>query len=425
MNPNTRAVQEVRVSLAGKVAHTVATNGAGATTITNVPYTAGTEDMDVFGTSSTKNAVTLLAEEDFGQFRVGAVDAQGQAFYAPTSWKNVFSPEAGDLDAGAVALELALENIPGNKVRDVIVKAEYTSATAPTGAVGDLNVIEKRYLVTFVPDQVNSANVGVQNTLLCDAAYGCTAAGCAPQVRMPFLYRYASTPAFSALDASQGSPVNTYTFHTGTQNNGGSYIRLDAASLPTLPLGMKPAADGQDIRILVAVQGAASAAIPADSYYVKVTYGKSVIAADKAEYDPAVLTATGPFAATGATANQAAFFGTLKGYTSSGYVPADLKASLEAAPGVILFFPARKFVTSGSYRFFEILIKLPTCTVTPFKKAGDFLDIDNVAGTIVPVDPFLENVECSNRGQCNRGSGQCECYEGYYGVACQQQTVLV
>lgn len=30
-------------------------------------------------------------------------------------------------------------------------------------------------------------------------------------------------------------------------------------------------------------------------------------------------------------------------------------------------------------------------------------------------------VECSNRGYCNRENGECECYDGYDGMACQRQ----
>jgi hypothetical protein len=37
----------------------------------------------------------------------------------------------------------------------------------------------------------------------------------------------------------------------------------------------------------------------------------------------------------------------------------------------------------------------------------------------------IENIECSGRGQCNRGSGQCECYEGYMGLNCGSQTILI
>jgi len=36
-----------------------------------------------------------------------------------------------------------------------------------------------------------------------------------------------------------------------------------------------------------------------------------------------------------------------------------------------------------------------------------------------------EKAECSNRGLCNRLNGQCECFHGYAGFSCSQQTVYV
>lgn len=36
-----------------------------------------------------------------------------------------------------------------------------------------------------------------------------------------------------------------------------------------------------------------------------------------------------------------------------------------------------------------------------------------------------ENAECSNRGYCDTGTGECHCYEGFYGHNCETQTILV
>lgn len=37
----------------------------------------------------------------------------------------------------------------------------------------------------------------------------------------------------------------------------------------------------------------------------------------------------------------------------------------------------------------------------------------------------FENYECSGRGTCNRDTGMCACYEGYFGDNCGKQSVLV
>lgn len=442
------------MSLAGTVAHTMTTN----TKAVAITVTAAVEQMDVFGTvlaaASVVNAATVLEQEGSAQFRVGFVDAVGQTYYSPTSWKAALSSEdvddaalATEQDKGAINLEMALESIPGNKVRDVSVRGEYTSATEPTvpaGAQGSANVIEKRYIVTFNPDTANSANVGLQNTLVCDSGYGCSSPGCQPIVKMPFLYRYARSSTIAALDVAPGAAA-TFEFYTGhaasSPNVGNSdaqfiakaFLRLHAESMPILPVGMSPAASGYDVRVVVAVKGGATGA--PQGYYTKAVYSNNVITADKTEFDP-----SGASSGVFSVAKAANFWGTLRGFTYRGLIPtkeADEtypKASVPDAPGVTISFPSRDMgVADGSYRFYEILIKLPTCKVTRFLRAADsgatppivedFAGINDVA--IKAVDQYLENVECSNRGQCNRGSGMCECYEGYYGLACHQQTVLV
>jgi hypothetical protein len=36
-----------------------------------------------------------------------------------------------------------------------------------------------------------------------------------------------------------------------------------------------------------------------------------------------------------------------------------------------------------------------------------------------------EDYECAGRGICDRSSGICKCFSGYFGVACDQQNALV
>ena len=45
--------------------------------------------------------------------------------------------------------------------------------------------------------------------------------------------------------------------------------------------------------------------------------------------------------------------------------------------------------------------------------------------TSVQPDALVESAECSNRGLCDRTLGQCQCFTGHYGLACEHQTVLV
>jgi hypothetical protein len=56
------------------------------------------------------------------------------------------------------------------------------------------------------------------------------------------------------------------------------------------------------------------------------------------------------------------------------------------------------------------------------------VDITEASGlfTGTPLDNYdIENMECSGRGQCDRASGACKCFEGYTGLACGDQTILI
>jgi hypothetical protein len=52
-----------------------------------------------------------------------------------------------------------------------------------------------------------------------------------------------------------------------------------------------------------------------------------------------------------------------------------------------------------------------------FNKTAPFSSARGEAGNLCHVD-------CSNRGQCDYGSGKCQCYNGYYGEACTHEDVL-
>jgi len=47
------------------------------------------------------------------------------------------------------------------------------------------------------------------------------------------------------------------------------------------------------------------------------------------------------------------------------------------------------------------------------------------AAVVSAAEAKAESARCSNRGTCDGSSGQCTCYEGFYGRACQFQTVLI
>jgi len=444
-------VQEIRITL-GSALDFDPTTYNGAATAAAVPSTQSLEGMDLFGTSDTQDFNMLQEEEGSPQLHIGAVDNSGQVYYAPTAAKAVFAKDratrtANSLtiraDPGEDSIETALENIPAFKVRNVKVTGRFTKpndASHPEYGNGITNVLEKRYLVTFIPDPTNSANFGMQNNLVCDSAYGCGNAGCQPIVRMPFLYRYAATKnEQSSIDggpSTQPSPA-LFRFYTGSRNTAADFtarkfVRLAESSMPRLPPGV--AVDTgvsvsnsirYDIRVVVAIQDPADengGDSPTDVYWTKVTYTNTNITTDVTEYwesDGSVAQAAGVFSESKATN----FVGTLNGFTSRGFIPPEKKASIPDAPGVILEFPDVNMISNDQYyKFFEILIKLPSCSVTPITEEGA---VDVGGQPIFPVDKNVENIECSNRGQCDRATGLCNCFTGYYGLACHRQSVLI
>ena len=223
-------------------------------------------------------------------------------------------------------------------------------------------------------------------------------------------------------------------FYTGVNNDDANFkarvfLRLAEGSMPRMPPGITVDTGATfsdlaryDVRVAVAVQDPhdpTDSNSPVDVYWTKTTYTNTNITTDTTEYyqNPAAQTA-GVFSA----AKSADFVGTLNGYTYRGFIPNELTASVPDAPGVIVSFGGTDVVyTDSFYKFFEILIKLPACTVTPITTAG-YIDVSG--NEVMPISPDVENVECANRGQCNRATGECQCFQGYFGIACHRQTVL-
>lgn len=59
-------------------------------------------------------------------------------------------------------------------------------------------------------------------------------------------------------------------------------------------------------------------------------------------------------------------------------------------------------------------------------KLGDDNDFDcTVSRNVLTVEDYREQAECSNRGTCDRDTGVCSCFSGYYGLACDQVTTYI
>jgi len=434
-SPTTGQTQEVRFTLGSALAHN-------PTTSVDTAYTASTEAGDLFGTTSASGFNSIRATT--GQFRVSYVDSWGQVL----TGRAVNGVLASSGTTARDSIEAALETLPANAVNNVVVTTELTSAPVAGGVA---NVLERRFLVTFVADYTNSANVGVQKNLLADEGYSCTVAGCTPMISMPFLYRYGAISSevvlgSAAVTTIAGGSNPTIQFFTGSQNlqsvftpgwtpaaASASFLRLNAASQPQLPLGI-PVDRGVsalfpnrwDIRILVAVQDPMDGVdSPVDVYYTRVIFGYNNINSDSERVGFAAGT-TGVWGTSGGSVK--AFTPTLNGFTFQGPIPSVYSSvPVAGAPGVLLQFPGQNMVVTDSYgRWFEILVKLPHTNVTAVTTYNQIVNVGGSGnGYASPVDPSVENIECSARGTCNTATGACGCFQGYAGVACQTQTALV
>lgn len=403
-------------------------------------YTASTDYMDLFGTSSSSTFAAI--RDTTGQLRLSYVDSWGGAYAAHAAGGVVASTNSLARDS----MEVALETLPNQKVRDVKIDTAMTkSGDANNGGID--NVIQRRYLITFKAQVAHSANVGLQNPLLCPSAYTCTEPGCQPMVTMPFLYRYAGTKQDTPLattiagaDIGAGSTA-TYAidFFTGDANtNAGAtarnFVRLHPDSQPQMPLGTDvdigvsaSSLKRYDMRILVAViDPVGGGDSDVDLLYTRVIYGHDSIMSNKERVGS---TTAGPWA-TGAS-----FTTTLDGFTLVGPVPLNAagsgvstKVPVPGAPGTFLQFDTsagRNYVRTDGYgRWYEIMVKLPACSVTPVTAANQVKNF-GLSTYVTPVDLNVENIECSGRGKCNRKSGACQCHTGFAGIACQSQSVLV
>jgi hypothetical protein len=95
------------------------------------------------------------------------------------------------------------------------------------------------------------------------------------------------------------------------------------------------------------------------------------------------------------------------------FPPMKLRSSIPGPYGILFEFGSDTqlgidFSGSGPFTF-SFGWRLPSCAVEVVQYAAK----------------EQEKAECSNRGICNRQSGECDCFDGYAGYSCAQQTVYV
>ena len=170
--------------------------------------------------------------------------------------------------------------------------------------------------------------------------------------------------------------------------------------------GASTADDGkhQGLVSLLVAQNAA-----ADDYYVwAMGGGKAVPTA--AVTDPADLAAAQTAAASGYT-----FIGMIEDYESTGTAyTVDISVIMPDTEVVIDTANLAATVAQVDLQF----------TTAECVGVVDVTADDN-AGGVGFNNLDVENIECSGRGECDRTAGACKCFEGYTGLACGEQTILI
>jgi hypothetical protein len=353
-------------------------------------------------------------------------------------------------------VEKALENLPNKKVKDVTVATTSTYARGAAGTCTACTTPSVTFTVEFMPDLLSSSNVGAQNLLECPAEYSCSQAGCRPKTTAPYAIRYvgmteggSGTPLVVATTAATADDIDytNYNANAYTAWSEGRIAVLHSDSEPRYPTGgvanniglnaVPPEYrfDGR-IELVVIDHPDGDTDSSALLYYRVGLFDGVQDTADNAgnDYDTAVYTFRPSErtnlkpkpeydSATGVVSSAIPGDYTLYGRIPlSGYdriaipeVPG-VWISLSSANPVATVATAEAGSADGNMVVSEIVWKLPRCSTSVYDSSNSLWQA---------VATYVENIECSGRGTCNEMTGECACYQGYYGLACSKRTTLV
>jgi hypothetical protein len=375
-------------------------------------------------------------------------DDYGHTYTAPAIGE-IFSDSASSTTALTTSVSRALESLPNKKIKDTTVNVITPFDRAAVEQCLACTVPRVQLTVRFNPDIETGNMVGTQNMLQCPAEVSCNKPGCRPRVSPPYAIRYVGleeTGGPLAYDGGYDMQVVNWNANLYTAFTEGRSIKLHPDSDPKLPAGGQANNLGValgtpvyrfDGRIeIVVVDHPDSADDVAPMVFYKV--GK---------FDGSVDTADGSYTGSDYQTQDVRFkpselltrktspayddtTGTMAGYTFMGRMPGEngwQKVAIPGAPGVWVVFPSQNPVATaavangggagdadGKMMVYEVVWKLPSCEVETYTGARDWQ----------AVSKYVENVECSGRGECNYDSGECACYSGYTGQSCSVRTTI-
>lgn len=288
-------------------------------------------------------------------------------------------------------LEDALKGIPNFRIRDVTVSSGFVAGT-------DLTV---SYYVTFHHETAEGNNFGQQNLLMCPhsrevgtdmTTYGCGAAGCRPKIQQPRIVSAMGAAGTGSNFADAASTISfsknsVLTCPVGATCSGATSTQYQGS------VSIVTAEDGSDFRVWAKGAGVTTAKLVADT-------------AAAASDDMA-----GALDVVGSTYT---FLGMLKDFpvVSTDRYAVDI-SSVMADTTVEINSAGLSGVIVNEFELAFITVQCEETTDVTIDGADGFNNID------------VENIECSGRGVCDRATGTCGCFEGYTGLACGEQTILI
>lgn len=310
-------------------------------------------------------------------------------------------------EAALAAAETALKALPNFAVKDVSATVMIDDDT--TGLTSSL-------AVTFLHESSGNS-FGPQNLLKCpqrryvgadvrgDALYtfGCAKEGCQPKIMQPRL-------VLAGKSTDYGS----------TFGAAGANVKFSTDSVLTCPIGA-------DCTQATAFVGGIVVAIGADSnsnlqVWVQALDGQNTLA----NMDTVAGAASVADYVAGATTNSGfKFHGRVADHPATGNVH---KVDISRVMADTSLDIDSSAVADGDLYYLQWI---PARCIDAVDMTVDFTvpvvntDADALY-TGAPMDNHdVENIECSGRGQCDREAGTCQCFEGYTGLACGDQTILV
>ncbi len=310
--------------------------------------------------------------------------------------------------AGASTFETALEAVPNFRIRNVDV-ADVTLA-------GTTTELTSTYKVTFRHEGMNDNSYGEQNLLMCPHprafmsatgppiemrhTFGCASEGCSPKIEQPratLLGVMADVTDITSLTLTAGDPTAA---------------KFTADSVLTCPIGeVCPVSTG------ITYQGAIALVTVG---FVNPALGTSSPATNDlkiyAKGFGSTAVAGGP---TVGALSSFTYLGRYSDFPAEGSGPVGVKIDLSVIMPDTRYFLSSTAIAGGwvdgrTSMYFNWFTTAECASVS---------DITTGAQSFNNLD--VENIECSGRGECDRSSGVCACFDGYTGLTCGEQTILI